>query len=164
MGKLIIFCITVLLSLVALPTKAERHSIMELPPYERAVLIIKKYETLHKLSDRPYYGYGHRIQPGERLPQNRPLNEREADSLLRSDLNKMLSYFNGFRKSDALLLAVLSYNIGPCAVQKSSVYKMLKNGNRNIFKAYTNYCHYRGKFHKQIFQRRCVEYIALFFK
>ena len=31
------------------------RSIMELPLFERAVLIIKKFETLHQLRHRPYY-------------------------------------------------------------------------------------------------------------
>lgn len=162
MRKLLLILIALLSILGATPARAAKRNIMELPPYERAVLIIKKYETLHQLKDRPYYGYGHRILPGERLPQNRPLTEREADALLRKDLNKLIAIFSNFRPSDALLLGVLSYNIGPGAVQKSSVYKKLKSGDRNIFKAYTSHCHYRGKFHKQIHQRRIVEMMCLF--
>ena len=38
---------------------------MELPPFERAVLIIMKFGTMHHLKDRPYVGYGHQVQPGE---------------------------------------------------------------------------------------------------
>ena len=44
---------------------------------------------------------------------------------------------------DALLLGVLSYNIGPGAVMKSSVYRKLKAGDRNIFKSYTAHCKYK---------------------
>ena len=30
-------------------------NIMDLPPFERAVIIIKKFETLHRPKDYPYY-------------------------------------------------------------------------------------------------------------
>ena len=40
-------------------------NIMDLPPFERAVIIIKKFETLHRPKDYPYVGYGHRVLPGE---------------------------------------------------------------------------------------------------
>ena len=49
------------------PTREHKtkRSIMELPLFERAVLIIKKFETLHKPKHWPYVGYGHQVQPGE---------------------------------------------------------------------------------------------------
>lgn len=65
---------------------------------------------------------------------------------------------------DSVLLGALAYNIWPGAVNKSTVIKKLKSGDRNIFKSYTSHCHYKGRFHKQIHQRRCVEYMALFVK
>lgn len=63
---------------------------------------------------------------------------------------------------NAILLGTLAYNIGPGAVNKSSVYKKLKCGDRNIYKEYTAHCHYKGKFHRQLHERRQVEYFALF--
>ena len=90
------------------------------------------------------------------------MSEREADALLRKDLNKFIALFSDFKKSDALLLGVLSYNIGPGAVKKSSVYRKLKAGDRNIFKAYTAHCKYKGKFHQGLYKRRCQEFAALF--
>lgn len=45
-------------------TMTKKRSIMELPLFERAVLIIKKFETLHKPCHWPYVGYGHQVQPG----------------------------------------------------------------------------------------------------
>lgn len=139
----------------------KNRSIMELPLFERAVLIIKKFETLHQLRHRPYYGYGHRIQPGERFPQHRPLTEREADALLRKDLAKFCALYSQYGK-DCILLGTLAYNIGPGAVNKSTVYKKLKRGDRNIYKEYTAHCRYKGKFHRQLHERRQVEYFALF--
>ena len=90
------------------------------------------------------------------------MSEREADMLLRKDLNKFIGIFNDLKPMDALLLGVLSYNIGPGAVKKSSVYRKLKAGDRNIFKAYTAHCKYKGRFHKGLYKRRCQELAALF--
>ncbi len=162
MKRLLIFLMALVTLAVITPAANAKRSIMELPPFERAVLIIKHFETLHQLDDKPYYGYGHRILPGERFPQHRPLTEKEADALLRKDLHKFMAMFKGFRESDRLLLGVLSYNIGPGAVEKSSVYRKLKAGDRNIFKAYTSHCHYKGRFHRGLYKRRCQEFAALF--
>ena len=93
--------------------------------------------------------------PGEKYFRGYKMNEREADALLRKDLNKFIALFAGFKPMDALLLGVLSYNIGPVAVMKSSVYRKLKAGNRNIFKSYTAHCKYKGRFHKGLYKRRC---------
>lgn len=162
MKKLLIFLMALVILAVTTPVANAKRSIMELPPFERAILIIKHFETLHQLDDRPYYGYGHRILPGESFPQHRPLTEKEADALLRKDLNKFIALFSDFTKSDALLLGVLSYNIGPGAVKKSSVYRKLKAGDRNIFKSYIAHCKYKGKFHRGLYKRRCQEFVALF--
>ena len=56
--------------------KKTKRSIMELPLFERAVLIIKKFETLHKPKHWPYVGYGHQVQPGE--PYRRGVQLTEA--------------------------------------------------------------------------------------
>lgn len=162
MKKILLIIIAIIAVSVTSSVFAQKRSIMELPLFERAVLIIKKFETLHQLKDKPYYGYGHRILPGERLPQYRPLTEREADALLRKDLNKFIAFFGEFKRSDALLLGVLSYNIGPGAVKKSAVYRKLKSGDRDIFKAYTSHCKYKGKFHSGLYKRRCQELAALY--
>ena len=138
-------------------------NIMDLPPFERAVIIIKKYETLHRPKDYPYVGYGHRVLPGEPYRRGVQLTEKQADALLRKDLRKFVSLYKAYGK-DALLLGVLAYNCGPGVVNKSTVLKKLKSGNRDIFKSYTAHCHYRGKFHKQLHQRRLTEMVTLFQK
>ena len=146
------------------PAKEQKTkiSIMELPLFERAVLIIKKFETLHDSRCHwPYLGYGHRKLPGEKYFRGYKMSEREADALLRKDLRKFCALYRDLGK-DSILLGALAYNIGPGAVNKSSVYKMLKSGNRNIFKAYTSHCHYKDKRHKGLYQRRCTEFLALF--
>ena len=136
---------------------------MDLPPFERAVIIIKKYETLHDSRRHwPYLGYGHRKLPGEKYFKGYRMGEKEADALLRKDLRKFIAIFKDLPANDALLLGVLSYNIGPGAVKKSSVYRKLKSGNRNIYKSYTSHCRYKGKFHRQLHERRMMEFAALF--
>ena len=41
------------------------------PKADIAVELVKKYEGLHDRSDYPYYGYGHRRLPNEKLSQCR---------------------------------------------------------------------------------------------
>ena len=175
MRKLLFFFVA-LLSLVAATPAAhassprafgaeqrKNRSIMELPPFERAVLIIKKFETLHKPKHWPYVGYGHQVQPGEPYRRGVQLTEKQADALLRKDLRKFCAMYSKYGK-DSVLLGALAYNCGPGVVNKSSVLKKLKSGNRDIFKSYTSHCRYKGKFHKQLHQRRMMEYALLFIK
>lgn len=163
MRKILILLMAIVALAATSPAFATKKSIMELPPYERAVLIIKHHETLHDSRRHwPYLGYGHRKLPGEKYFRGYKMSEREADRLLRKDLNKFIGIFNDLKPMDALLLGVLSYNIGPGAVKKSSVYRKLKAGDRNIFKAYTAHCKYKGRFHKGLYRRRCQELAALF--
>lgn len=163
MRKILILLMAIVALAATSPAFAAKKSIMELPLYERAVLIIKHHETLHDSRRHwPYLGYGHRKLPGEKYFRGYKMSEREADMLLRKDLNKFIGIFNDLKPMDALLMGVLSYNIGPGAVKKSSVYRKLKAGDRNIFKAYTAHCKYKGRFHKGLYTRRCQELAALF--
>ena len=141
----------------------KNRSIMELPLFERAVLIIKKFETLHKPRHWPYVGYGHQVQTGEPYRRGVQLTEAQAEALLRKDLAKFCALYSKYGK-DSVLLGALAYNCGPGVVNKSTVLKKLKRGDRNIFKSYTSHCRYKGKFNKGIHQRRCAEYMALFVK
>lgn len=161
MKKLLIFFMAIVTLAVTSPAFAAKRSIMELPLFERAVLIIKKFETLHKPKHWPYVGYGHQVQPGEPYRRGCQLTEAQADALLRKDLRKFCALYRDLGK-DSILLGALAYNIGPGAVNKSRVYKMLKSGNRNIFKAYTSQCHYKGKWHRGLYTRRCTEIATLF--
>lgn len=159
--KKILLMFFALLTVMVGNAAGRKINIMELPPFERAVIIIKKFETLHRPKDYPYVGYGHRVLPGEPYRRGVQLSEKQADALLRKDLRKFISLYKAYGK-DALLLGVLAYNCGPGVVNKSTVLKKLKSGNRDIFKAYTSHCHYRGKFHKQLHQRRLTEFAALY--
>ncbi len=162
MKKLLLMFLALLTVLVG-NAAGRKINIMDLPPFERAVIIIKKFETLHDSHRHwPYLGYGHRKLPGEKYYKGYRMSEKEADVLLRKDLRKFIAVFKDLPPNDALLLGVLSYNIGPGAVKKSSVYRKLKAGTRDIFKSYTSHCRYKGKFHKQLYQRRLTEFTALF--
>lgn len=151
-----------MLTLVAATPASAKRSIMELPLFERAVLIIKHFETLHKPCHWPYVGYGHQVQPGEPYRRGVQLTEKQADALLRKDLRKFCAMYSKYGK-DSVLLGALAYNCGPGVVNKSSVLKKLKSGNRDIiFKSYISHCRYKGKFHKQLHQRRIMEFMVLF--
>ena len=161
--KKILLMFLALLTVMVGNAAGRKINIMDLPPFERAVIIIKKFETLHRPKDYPYVGYGHRVLPGEPYRRGVQLTEKQADALLRKDLRKFVSLYKAYGK-DALLLGVLAYNCGPGVVNKSSILKKLKSGNRDIFKAYTSHCRYKGKFHKQLHQRRLTEFMSLFQK
>lgn len=159
--KKILLMFLALLTVMVGNAAGQKINIMDLPPFERAVIIIKKFETLHRPKDYPYVGYGHRVLPGEPYRRGVQLTEKQADALLRKDLRKFVSLYKAYGK-DALLLGVLAYNCGPRVVNKSTVLKKLKSGNRDIFKSYTSHCRYKGKFHKGIYTRRLTEFAALF--
>lgn len=130
-------------------------------PFEKAVELIKKYETLHQPKHWPLVGYGHKVLPGEKYSRKKALSESEADALLRKDLLKNCAVFREFG-ADSLLLGVLAYNIGSGATKRSTVVRKLTQGNRDIRSSYLAYCRFRGKVHAQIKQRRIEEFDALF--
>lgn len=131
--------------------------------FEKAVQLIKKYETLHQPRHWPLVGYGHKVLPGEKFSRTKALNEAEADALLRKDLLKNCAVFREFG-ADSLILGVLAYNIGSGATLRSSVAAKLKAGNRDIYASYIAHARYRGKIHSQIQRRRIEEYETLFIK
>lgn len=161
MRKLLMFFVALLTLAAATPAHAAKRSIMELPLFERAVLIIKKFETMHHPKHWPYVGYGHCVQPGEPYRRGVQLTEAQADALLRKDLRKFCALYSQYGK-DSVLLGALAYNCGPGVVNKSSILKKLRRGDRNIFKEYTAHCRYKGKRHKGLLTRRLTELAALF--
>ncbi len=130
--------------------------------FEKAVEVIKKYEGLHRNKGQ-LIGYGHKILPGEGYKRNTNLTEKQADALLRKDLSKLCEKYRSFGK-DSLLLAALAYNCGIGVVAKSTVYKNLMNGNRDIKASYLAHCRYRGKVLSQLQRRRIEEFETLFIK
>ena len=148
------------------PTLARRRvRLTDLPPFERAVVVVKYFEGLHGKGCYPYIGYGHQLQPGEHFSSN--MTERQADSLLRADLWKCFEYFKGYGK-DALLLTLLAYNVGVGGLlgygkhPKSRLLQKIEAGDRNIYREYVSFCRHKGKVLRGLVKRRHVEY-ALFF-
>lgn len=133
--------------------------------FNLAVEIIKHFEGWHTARNYPYVGWGHQLQPGERYSA-RTMTKAQGDRLLRQDLIKMYSLFDGYGK-DQMLLAVLAYNVGPYAIlgtskrPRSTLLRKLDAGNRNIFHDYMRFCRYKGRKVKSIERRRYVEYSLL---
>ncbi len=128
--------------------------------FDKAVEVIMKYEGLHKNKGN-LVGYGHKILPGEPYKRNQTLTQAQAEKLLRQDLAKLCEKYSSFGK-DSLLLSVLAYNCGIGTVAKSSVYKKLLAGDRNIKAAYLSYCKAGGKTLSQLKKRRIEEFETLF--
>lgn len=128
--------------------------------FERAVALIKKYEGMHK-NHPTLIGYGHQVLAGDKYKKRANLTLEQADQLLRDDLSKLCARYRSFGK-DSLLLAALAYNCGIGTVAKSSVYKSLKEGNRNISSAYLAHSKYKGKTLSQLKRRRQEELDSLF--
>ncbi|MFC4666722.1 glycoside hydrolase family protein [Falsiporphyromonas endometrii] len=163
-SKLLAFYL-VCLSCFRLSAQEGGKALFSLPPFERAVVCIKHFEGLHSWKDYPYVGYGHRLLPGERFTA--AMTERQADSLLRADLMKRFASFQRFGK-DALLLTVLSYNVGEYRLlgsgkrPKCRLVRKLESGDRDIYREYVSFCRYKGKVLRDLVKRRKVEF-ALFY-
>lgn len=132
--------------------------------YEIAVQIIKYYETLHRDS-WPYVGFGHRVQSNEKFKIN--ISYRQADSLLRLDLNKLLHYFKDYGDK-ALLLSVLAYNVGLKPIvggkgkPESRLLQKIKRGDSDIEVEYLGFCRWNGKKVDSIKRRRWMELKLLY--
>lgn len=163
-SKLVILCL-VCLSCLRLSAQDGRNVLLSLPPFERAVVCIKHFEGLHTWKDHPYVGYGHKLLSGEKFTP--AMTERQADSLLRADLMKCLMMFKDYGK-DALLLAVLSYNVGAGRLlgygklSKSRLLRKIESGDRNFYRDFVSFCRYKGKVLRGLVKRRNVEF-ALFY-
>ena len=102
MKKILMFFMALLALAATTPAANAKRSIMELPLFERAVLIIKKFETLHKPKHWPTICYGHVVQRGEHFTC-RQYSEREADALLRRDYAKFCELYKEYGRDKVLL-------------------------------------------------------------
>lgn len=166
----LLLTVTALLPMSAQGTGNKGESLkrlMELPPFERAVLIIKHYETLHSPVHWPYIGYGHRVREEEPYKRGVRLTERQADALLRRDLRERCATFRRFGR-DSLLLAALAYQVGEARLlgggkwHKSRLVSRLEVGDRDIYREYVSFRKWRGRAVKSIGTRRKIEYLLLF--
>lgn len=149
-----------LLGCVATEGAVSTKNCTESVEFEKAVMVIKKYEGLHRNKGN-LVGYGHKILPGDPYKRNANLTESQADALLRKDLSALCERYREFG-SDSLLLAALAYNTGIGTVAKSSLLKKLQAGNREIKETYLSYSKYRGKTNSQLKRRRTEEFETLF--
>lgn len=137
-----------------------RSSLMAMDPFERACVLIRYYETLHKPCHWPTIAYGHVVKKGEKY-RKRQYSHAEADSILRNDLTHLCAYYRPY-KTDSLLLACLAYNVGTLRIQNSGLLKKLRSGNRDIYRDYTSFCCYKGKRHPGLYRRRWIELELLY--
>ena len=79
--------------------------------FELAVSLIKKFEGLHGRDNFPYYGFGHRLLPGENLSYD--MTEAEAEKLLIRDLEKRYRLFSKYGKGSLLLSEISDNKIYP---------------------------------------------------
>ena len=149
------------------PKGADRQAaIYRLPLMERAFLCTRYFEGWHDQSCYPYIGWGHRLQKGEKYSA-RTMTKRQADALLRKDLRKFCAMFRQFGR-DSVLLGTLAFNVGPAKLlgskryPKSTLIKKLEAGDRNIYREYIAFCHYKGKRHAMLLKRRKAEFASLY--
>ena len=134
--------------------------------HERAFLCTRYFEGWHSEGCYPYIGWGHRLQKGEKYSA-RTMTKRQADALLRKDLRKFCAMFRQFGR-DSVLLGTLAFNVGPAKLlgskryPKSTLIKKLEAGDRNIYREYIAFCHYKGKRHAMLLKRRKEEFALLY--
>ena len=156
-------CLCLLIFATCLPLFTQVRQ--PLSRFERAVRCVKFFEGWHGRNRHPYVGYGHRLLKGERFTAD--MTERQADSLLRADLLSRYALFRRFGK-DALLLTVLSYNVGTGTLlgdrnrPKSRLIRKLERVDRIILPEYLSFCRYKGRVLPSLLKRRRVEF-ALFY-
>lgn len=130
MKKWLMMIMVVLLSAMTVNATSisdfRKSNLMALPPFERACVLIRHYETLHKPKHWPTIAYGHVVQKGENY-KKRQYTHAEADRILRKDLSRLCAYYRGYG-ADSLLLACLAYNVGSGRIQNSTLLKKLKSG------------------------------------
>lgn len=163
--RTLVFIMVALLSIVTVNaasiSDSRKANLMALPPFERACVLIRYYETLHSPKHWPTIAYGHVVQKGETY-EKRQYSHAEADRILRNDLSRLCAYYRGYG-ADSLLLACLAYNVGSGRIQKSSLLKKLKSGNRDIHHEYTSFSIYKGRRHPGLYRRRWME-LELFYR
>ena len=155
------------LLLILLPPfrSGRRKGLFSPPPFERAIVCVKYFEGLHGRKDAPYVRYEHQLLLGEYLMA--AMTERQADSLLRADLMKRLMIFKDYDK-DALLLVVLSYNVGTGRLlgygkhPKSRLLRKIESGNRVFYREIVSCCRYKGKVLRGLLKRRKVEFTLFY--
>ena len=105
MKKLLMFFVALLTLAAATPAHATKRSIMELPLFERAVLIIKKFETMHHPNDiKSFYTHGYTLDFGCYSCDNKSAltlsKHIEKRSILSAPLRKIIVTSHFGRRTD----------------------------------------------------------------
>ena len=148
-------------SMTASSVNVHKARLMEMPPFDRACVLIRHFETLHKPKHWPTIGFGHVVTKGENYTK-RQYSSLEAERIMRKDLSHLCAYYRSYG-TDSLLLAVLAYNVGSGRVNGSNVIKKLRQGDRSIHADYTAFCKYQGRRHPGLYRRRWLE-LELFYQ
>jgi len=107
------------------------------------------------------------LYEGESVRSTTALARIASGARLRAALLSRYALFRRFGK-DALLLTVLSYNVGTGTLlggrnrPKSRLIRKLERGDRNILPEYLSFCRYKGRVLPGLLKRRRVEF-ALFY-
>lgn len=141
------------------------EELKRLPPLERAIRLIMRFEGWHGPDKAPYIAYGHRILPGEQLSYG--MSREEGEALLRKDLLERCALFRRFG-ADSLLLAVLAYQVGHNRLlgygkmPQSRLIRKLERGERDIGREYLSFRCWKGRVIPSIERRRRMELALLY--
>jgi len=149
--------------------------VMDTTNYVLALSHIKYYETLrllpYELNGKYYIGYGHQINHSNQYLMN-GISKEYAETLLNRKIQDLILYFadkyNIKEPNQLLALALLGYNIGIGAVN-GILGEQLKKLNNTVEydpevvllllkRKWLSICHYQGKKHPQLQQRRVFEF------
>lgn len=159
MKRLFLMALLVVMTGNAIFATTPLERLMQPSLYDRALAIIRHYETLHKYPrDWPVIGYGHELKPGETY-EPRQYTATEAEAIMRKDYNQFLSYYADYGR-DKYLLAALAYNTG--LINANKIAALIASGNRNIAKPYQQLSHHQGKPHPALHRRRQIELLLLY--
>ena len=149
--------------------------VMDTTNYVLALNHIRYYETLrllpYELNGKYYIGYGHQINHSNQYLMN-GISKEYAETLLHRKIQDLILYFADkysiTEPNQLLALALLGYNVGIGAVNEilGEHLKKLNNSVEYdpevilllIKRKWLSICHYKGKKHPQLQQRRVFEF------
>lgn len=149
--------------------------VMDTTNYILALSHIRYYEKLqllpYELNGKYYIGYGHQINHSNQYLMN-GISKEYAETLLQRKIQDLILYFadkyNITEPNQLLALALLGYNIGIGAVNGILGEQLTKLGNTVeydpevvlllIKRKWLSICHFEGKKHPQLQQRRVFEF------
>lgn len=155
----------ILLSAVCIHARAQNTDVlMQMKPIDRLCFLIRHFEGWH--SGGGYVGWGHQVQPGEKLPRN--ITRAQADSILYEDLLKLYNRFKKYGNEYVLPLMAVGYNVGYAKIEGGGKYKpsrliqKIRQGRKDIEADYIDFCRWKGRVVPSIKRRRQMELMLLY--